>query len=70
MDNPVFEDGNSINPVHVRSNESGGMACTPMGNHHRKSNSLDAGMGKQMKQQPTRETRASIQISLYCAIST
>ncbi|XP_060817742.1 E3 ubiquitin-protein ligase SH3RF3 isoform X1 [Bombus pascuorum] len=111
MDNPVFEDGNSINPVHVRSgscpsqllqvgatqelnasnnhhrlcpgsvqghvtssqrlkykerpslpvsilqrsNESGGMACTPMGNHHRKSNSLDAGMGKQMKQQPTRE---------------
>ncbi|XP_033355991.1 E3 ubiquitin-protein ligase SH3RF3-like isoform X2 [Bombus vosnesenskii] len=55
MDNPVFEDGNSINPVHVRSNESGGMACTPMGNHHRKSNSLDAGMGKQTKQQPTRE---------------
>ncbi|XP_043605425.1 E3 ubiquitin-protein ligase SH3RF3-like isoform X2 [Bombus pyrosoma] len=54
MDNPVFEDGNSINPVHVRSNESGGMACTPMGNHHRKSNSLDAGMGKQTKQ-PIRE---------------
>ncbi|KOC59261.1 SH3 domain-containing RING finger protein 3 [Habropoda laboriosa] len=111
MDNPVFDDGNSINPVHIRSgscpsqllqvgatqeinasnnhhrlcpgsvqghvtssqrlkykerpslpvsilqrsNESGGMACTPMGNHHRKSNSLDAGMGKQTKQQPTRE---------------
>ncbi|XP_017879241.1 E3 ubiquitin-protein ligase SH3RF3-like isoform X2 [Ceratina calcarata] len=110
MDNPVFDDGNSINPVHVRSgscpsqllqagatqelnasnnhhrlcpgtvqghvtssqrlkykerpsipvsllqrsNESG-VACTPMGNHHRKSNSLDAGMGKQTKQQPTRE---------------
>ncbi|XP_043797592.1 E3 ubiquitin-protein ligase SH3RF3-like isoform X2 [Apis laboriosa] len=111
MDNPVFEDSNSINPVHVRSgscpsqllqvgatqelnasnnyhrlcpgsmqghvtssqrlkykerpslpvsilqrsNESGGMVCTPIGNHHRKSNSLDAGMGKQVKQQPTRE---------------
>ncbi|XP_017756402.1 PREDICTED: SH3 domain-containing RING finger protein 3-like isoform X3 [Eufriesea mexicana] len=55
MDNPVFEDSNSINPVHVRSNESGGMACTPIGNHHRKSNSLDAGMGKQAKQQSTRE---------------
>ncbi|XP_012136604.1 SH3 domain containing ring finger posh isoform X3 [Megachile rotundata] len=55
MDNPVFDDGNSINPVHVRSNESSGMACTPVGNHHRKSNSLDAGMGKQIKQQPSRE---------------
>ncbi|KAK9300223.1 hypothetical protein QLX08_006997 [Tetragonisca angustula] len=111
MDNPVFEDGSSINPIHVRSgscpsqllqvgatqelnasnnhhrlcpgsvqghvtssqrlkykerpslpvsilqrsNESSVMACTPMTNHHRKSNSLDAGMGKQVKQQPTRE---------------
>ncbi|XP_053974764.1 E3 ubiquitin-protein ligase SH3RF3-like isoform X1 [Hylaeus volcanicus] len=111
MDNPVFDDGNSINPVHVRSgscpsqllqvgatqelnasnnhhrlcpgsvqghvtssqrlkykerpslpvsilqrsSESGGMVCTTVGNHHRKSNSLDAGMGKQTKQQPSRE---------------
>ncbi|XP_076640777.1 SH3 domain containing ring finger posh isoform X1 [Halictus rubicundus] len=111
MDNPVFDDGNSINPVHVRSgscpsqllqvgatqelnasnnhhrlcpgsvqghvtssqrlkykerpslpvsilqrsSESGGMMCTTVGNHHRKSNSLDAGMGKQTKQQPSRE---------------
>ncbi|XP_076175993.1 SH3 domain containing ring finger posh isoform X2 [Ptiloglossa arizonensis] len=55
MDNPVFDDGNSINPVHVRSSETGGMVCTTVGNHHRKSNSLDAGMGKQTKQQPSRE---------------
>ncbi|KZC12614.1 SH3 domain-containing RING finger protein 3 [Dufourea novaeangliae] len=111
MDNPVFDDGNSINPVHIRSgscpsqllqvgatqelntsnnhhrlcpgsvqghvtssqrlkykerpslpvsilqrsSESGGMMCTTVGNHHRKSNSLDAGMGKQTKQQPSRE---------------
>ncbi|XP_031839892.1 SH3 domain containing ring finger posh isoform X2 [Nomia melanderi] len=111
MDNPVFDDGNSINPVHVRSgscpsqllqvgatqelnasnnhhrlcpgsvqghvtssqrlkykerpslpvsilqrsSESGGMMCTTVGNHHRKSNSLDAGMGKQTKQQSSRE---------------
>lgn len=31
------------------------MVCTTVGNHHRKSNSLDAGMGKQAKQQPSRE---------------
>ncbi|XP_012537592.1 E3 ubiquitin-protein ligase SH3RF3 isoform X2 [Monomorium pharaonis] len=111
MDNPVFDDGNSVNPVHVRSgscpsqllqvvptqelnasnsphrlcpgsvqghatssqrlkykerpslpisvtqrsNESGAMVCSTVGNHHRKSNSLDAGMGKQMKQQSSRD---------------
>ncbi|KAL0125841.1 hypothetical protein PUN28_004714 [Cardiocondyla obscurior] len=55
MDNPVFDDGNSVNPMHVRSNESGAMVCSTVGNHHRKSNSLDAGMGKQMKQQSSRE---------------
>nr|XP_033334248.1 E3 ubiquitin-protein ligase SH3RF3 isoform X1 [Megalopta genalis] len=110
MDNPVFDDGNSINPVHVRSgscpsqllqvgatqelnasnnrhrlypdfllehvtssqrlkykerpslpvsilqrsSETGGMMCT-IGNHHRKCNSLDAGIGKQTKQLPSRE---------------
>ncbi|XP_071562756.1 E3 ubiquitin-protein ligase SH3RF3 isoform X3 [Temnothorax nylanderi] len=55
MDNPVFDDGNSVNPMHVRSNESGAMVCSTVGNHHRKSNSLDAGMGKQMKQQSSRD---------------
>ncbi|XP_018050358.1 PREDICTED: SH3 domain-containing RING finger protein 3 isoform X3 [Atta colombica] len=112
MDNPVFDDGNSVNPMHVRSgscpsqllqvvptqelnasnsphrlcpgsvqghvtssqrlkykerpslpvsvmqrsNESGAMVqCATVGNHHRKSNSLDAGMGKQMKQQSSRD---------------
>ncbi|XP_018369201.1 PREDICTED: SH3 domain-containing RING finger protein 3 isoform X3 [Trachymyrmex cornetzi] len=56
MDNPVFDDGNSANPMHVRSNESGAMVqCATVGNHHRKSNSLDAGMGKQMKQQSSRD---------------
>ncbi|XP_018404865.1 PREDICTED: SH3 domain-containing RING finger protein 3 [Cyphomyrmex costatus] len=112
MDNPVFDDGNSVNPMHVRSgscpsqllqviptqelnasnsphrlcpgsvqghvtssqrlkykerpslpvsitqrsNESGTMVqCATVGNHHRKSNSLDAGMGKQMKQQSSRD---------------
>ncbi|XP_076236122.1 SH3 domain containing ring finger posh isoform X1 [Calliopsis andreniformis] len=111
MDNPVFDDGNSINPVHIRSgscpsqllqvgatqelnasnnhhrlcpgsvqgqvtssqrlkykerpslpvsilqrsSDSSGMVCTTVGNHHRKSNSLDAGMGKHAKQQPSRE---------------
>ncbi|KAG7207136.1 hypothetical protein KM043_001008 [Ampulex compressa] len=56
MDNPVFDDGNSVvNPVHIRSTDVGGLVCTAAGNHHRKSNSLDAGMGKQTKQQPSRE---------------
>ncbi|XP_070156864.1 E3 ubiquitin-protein ligase SH3RF3 isoform X2 [Polyergus mexicanus] len=111
MDNPVFDDGNSINPIHVRSGscpsqllqviptqelnasnsqhrlcpgsvqghitssqrlkykerpslpvsviqrsaESGAMVCPTVGNHHRKSNSLDAGMGKQTKQQSSRD---------------
>ncbi|KAM0729759.1 E3 ubiquitin-protein ligase SH3RF3 [Formica fusca] len=111
MDNPVFDDGNSINPIHVRSGscpsqllqviptqelnasnsqhrlcpgsvqghitssqrlkykerpslpvsviqrsgESGAMVCPIVGNHHRKSNSLDAGMGKQTKQQSSRD---------------
>ncbi|XP_032673227.1 E3 ubiquitin-protein ligase SH3RF3-like isoform X3 [Odontomachus brunneus] len=55
MDNPVFDDGNSVNPMHVRSGESGAMVCPAVGNHHRKSNSLDAGMGKQTKQQPSRD---------------
>ncbi|XP_018343767.1 PREDICTED: SH3 domain-containing RING finger protein 3 isoform X3 [Trachymyrmex septentrionalis] len=56
MDNPVFDDGNSVNPMHVRSNESSAMVqCATVGNHHRKSNSLDAGMGKQMKQQSSRD---------------
>ncbi|XP_020290399.1 SH3 domain-containing RING finger protein 3 isoform X2 [Pseudomyrmex gracilis] len=112
MDNPVFDDGNSVNPIHVRSGscpsqllqvvptqelntsnnqqrlcpdsvqghvassqrlkykerpslpvsviqrsgESGGaMVCSTIGNHHRKSNSLDAGMGKQTKQQSSRD---------------
>ncbi|KAK2585557.1 hypothetical protein KPH14_010195 [Odynerus spinipes] len=57
MDNPVFEDGNTMNPMHVRSNDTCGvvMSTTAAGNHHRKSNSLDTGMGKQVKQQPSRE---------------
>ncbi|EZA50569.1 hypothetical protein DMN91_004034 [Ooceraea biroi] len=109
MDNPVFDDGNSVNPIHVRSgscpsqllqvipiqelnpsnsqqrpgpaqghvtssqrlkykerpslpvsviqrsSESGAMVCPTIGNHHRKSNSLDAGMGKQTKQQSSRD---------------
>ncbi|XP_014469397.1 PREDICTED: SH3 domain-containing RING finger protein 3 isoform X2 [Dinoponera quadriceps] len=55
MDNPVFDDGNSVNPMHVRSGESGAMVCPTVGNHHRKSNSLDAGMGKQTKQQSSRD---------------
>lgn len=111
MDNPVFDDGNSVNPIHVRSgscpsqllqmtptqelnasnsqhrlcpgsvqghvtssqrlkykerpslpvsiiqrsSESGAMVCPTVGNHHRKSNSLDAGMGKQTKQQTSRD---------------
>ncbi|XP_011639159.1 SH3 domain-containing RING finger protein 3 isoform X1 [Pogonomyrmex barbatus] len=112
MDNPVFDDGNSVNPMHVRSEscpsqllqvvptqelnasnsphricpgsvgqghitssqrlkykerpslplsvtqrsgESSAMVCSTVGNHHRKSNSLDAGMGKQMKQQSSRD---------------
>ncbi|GAB1861652.1 RING-type E3 ubiquitin transferase [Camponotus japonicus] len=55
MDNPVFDDGNSVNPMHVRSSESGAMVCPTVGNHHRKSNSLDAGMGKQTKQQSSRD---------------
>ncbi|XP_012222441.1 E3 ubiquitin-protein ligase SH3RF3 isoform X2 [Linepithema humile] len=55
MDNPVFDDGNSVNPMHVRSSESGAMVCATVGNHHRKSNSLDAGMGKQTKQPSSRD---------------
>ncbi|XP_020706290.2 E3 ubiquitin-protein ligase SH3RF3-like isoform X2 [Athalia rosae] len=53
MDNPVFDDGNTvtvINPVHVRAGDNG-VAHAVMGSHHRKSNSLDAGTGKQSKQQ-------------------
>lgn len=38
-----------------RSGESGAMVCPTVGNHHRKSNSLDAGMGKQTKQQSSRD---------------
>jgi len=38
-----------------RSNESAMVQCATVGNHHRKSNSLDAGMGKQMKQQSSRD---------------
>ncbi|KAI4502629.1 hypothetical protein M0802_002541 [Mischocyttarus mexicanus] len=57
MDNPVFEDGNAVNTMHVRSNDTSGVVMsTPVaGNHHRKSNSLDTGIGKQVKQQPLRE---------------
>ncbi|XP_047352671.1 E3 ubiquitin-protein ligase SH3RF3 isoform X2 [Vespa velutina] len=57
MDNPVFEDGNAMNPMHVRSSDTSGvvMPTTVAGNHHRKSNSLDTGIGKQVKQQPSRE---------------
>ncbi|XP_044003201.1 E3 ubiquitin-protein ligase SH3RF3 isoform X2 [Aphidius gifuensis] len=56
MDNPVFDDGNftsSSNAVHVRSGDTAGgvVPTTARGNHHQKSNSLDAGMGKQSKQQ-------------------
>lgn len=38
-----------------RSSEPGAMVCPTIGNHHRKSNSLDAGMGKQTKQQSSRD---------------
>lgn len=31
------------------------MPTAVAGNHHRKSNSLDTGIGKQVKQQPSRE---------------
>ncbi|TGZ51047.1 Uncharacterized protein DBV15_00690 [Temnothorax longispinosus] len=60
MDNPVFDDVFAIYcevELHFisRSNESGAMVCSTVGNHHRKSNSLDAGMGKQMKQQSSRD---------------
>ncbi|XP_043501780.1 E3 ubiquitin-protein ligase SH3RF1-like isoform X1 [Polistes fuscatus] len=113
MDNPVFEDSNAVNTMHVRSGScpsqllqvaptqelnasnslhrmypgsvqghvtssqrlkfkerpslqvsvfersndtSGVVMSTPIaGNHHRKSNSLDTGIGKQVKQQPSRE---------------
>ncbi|XP_044577828.1 E3 ubiquitin-protein ligase SH3RF3 isoform X1 [Cotesia glomerata] len=40
-----------------RSGEAGVIAA---GNHHRKSNSLDAGMGKQSKQQPTMRERERV----------
>ncbi|XP_051166366.1 E3 ubiquitin-protein ligase SH3RF3 isoform X2 [Leptopilina boulardi] len=65
MDNPVFDDGNtsqsSISTVHVRSNEAGGVAVSSsLSNHHRKSNSLDAGMGKQVKQQSASRERERV----------
>lgn len=41
-----------------RSNEAGGVAVSSsLSNHHRKSNSLDAGMGKQVKQQSASRER-------------
>lgn len=48
-----------------RSSETGGMVCTTVGNHHRKSNSLDAGMGKQTKQQPSRERYEIFKLHLH-----
>ncbi|XP_011297754.1 SH3 domain-containing RING finger protein 3 isoform X3 [Fopius arisanus] len=62
MDNPVFDDGNfvtSLDTVHVRSGEAG-CAVAVSGNHHRKSNSLDAGMGKQSKQQTATRERERV----------
>ncbi|XP_014219417.1 SH3 domain-containing RING finger protein 3 isoform X2 [Copidosoma floridanum] len=61
MDNPVFDDGNtsqspSIN--HVRTAESGGTGT--LSNHHRKSNSLDAGTGKHVKQQSLTRDRERV----------
>ncbi|XP_011498297.1 PREDICTED: SH3 domain-containing RING finger protein 3 isoform X2 [Ceratosolen solmsi marchali] len=65
MDNPVFDDGNTsqsllINPIHVRSTETGGNVTSTMSNHHRKSNSLDAGTGKQVKQQISTRDRERV----------
>lgn len=41
-----------------------------MGNHHRKSNSLDAGMGKQTKQQPTRERYTLFPFTIHSVLPT
>ncbi|XP_051166365.1 E3 ubiquitin-protein ligase SH3RF3 isoform X1 [Leptopilina boulardi] len=44
-----------------RSNEAGGVAVSSsLSNHHRKSNSLDAGMGKQVKQQSASRERERV----------
>lgn len=40
-----------------RSSEAGGAVSSSLSNHHRKSNSLDAGMGKQVKQQSASRER-------------
>lgn len=40
-----------LSTVINRSGEAGGVVASSVSNHHRKSNSLDAGMGKQVKQQ-------------------
>ncbi|XP_046748294.1 E3 ubiquitin-protein ligase SH3RF3-like isoform X2 [Diprion similis] len=59
MDNPVFDDGNTVtvvNPVHIRSGDNG-VGTAAVANHHRKSNSLDAGTGKQSKQQTSGRER-------------
>ncbi|XP_043275279.1 E3 ubiquitin-protein ligase SH3RF3-like isoform X2 [Venturia canescens] len=43
-----------------RSSEAGGVVGATVGSHHRKSNSLDAGMGKESKQQLTSRERERV----------